>query len=279
MDYIVPGFLRGTVGALVSPGGVGKSMWALQVGLMIAGLGDLLAIGQCKPGRVIYLSSEDDSEPIHHRIDALKGIVPMEAWDSIDDMFSIFPLVGRDCSVVERNFTNMIKQRCKDCRLIIVDTLRRFHDREENSSSEMAQVIKELEKITRATGAAVLFLHHVGKSAALAGTGDEQQATRGSSVLTDNVRWQGYIVSMSKTETKKFKIPEEVRQYFCRFGVSKQNYAPPFRDVWYRRGPWGILIPIQEEDMPKVAEKLYTPSARKVSGSLQRRKGGQHGTL
>ena len=30
LDFVLPGFVRGTVGGLVSPGGLGKSYWALM---------------------------------------------------------------------------------------------------------------------------------------------------------------------------------------------------------------------------------------------------------
>jgi hypothetical protein len=36
LDFILPGFLAGTVGGLVSPGGVGKSTFALLVAIAIA---------------------------------------------------------------------------------------------------------------------------------------------------------------------------------------------------------------------------------------------------
>ena len=37
IDYVLPNMVAGTVGAIVSPGGVGKSMLALQLAAQIAG--------------------------------------------------------------------------------------------------------------------------------------------------------------------------------------------------------------------------------------------------
>ncbi len=37
LDYVLPNMVAGTVGALVSPGGAGKSMLALQLAAQIAG--------------------------------------------------------------------------------------------------------------------------------------------------------------------------------------------------------------------------------------------------
>lgn len=36
LDFIWPGFLAGTVGALVAPGATGKSFWALEAAMSVA---------------------------------------------------------------------------------------------------------------------------------------------------------------------------------------------------------------------------------------------------
>jgi predicted ATP-dependent serine protease len=36
LDFVLPGFVAGTVGGLVSPGGIGKSTFALQICISIA---------------------------------------------------------------------------------------------------------------------------------------------------------------------------------------------------------------------------------------------------
>ncbi|WP_438501559.1 AAA family ATPase [Nitrosococcus oceani] len=63
--------VAGTVGALASPGGAGKSMLALQLAMQIAGGPDLLEVGEFPVGPVIYLPAEDPPAAIHHRLHAL----------------------------------------------------------------------------------------------------------------------------------------------------------------------------------------------------------------
>src|SRR5574344_1934024 len=58
-DYVLPNMVAGTVGALVSPGGAGKSMLVLQLAAQIAGGPDLLDVGELPTGPVIYLPAED----------------------------------------------------------------------------------------------------------------------------------------------------------------------------------------------------------------------------
>src|SRR5574337_1718566 len=81
-----------------------------------------------------------------------------------------------------------LKRAAEGRRLMILDTLRRFHIEEENASGPMAQVVGHMEAIAADTGCSIVFLHHASKSAAMMGSGDQQQASRGSSVLVDNIR-------------------------------------------------------------------------------------------
>jgi len=57
-DFIWPGFMAGTVGALVAPGATGKSFWALEAAMSIAcsvAGGDLMGLHPERSGRVRYL--------------------------------------------------------------------------------------------------------------------------------------------------------------------------------------------------------------------------------
>lgn len=60
LDYVLPNMVAGTVGALVSPGGAGKSMLALQLAAQIAGGPDLLEVGELPTGPVIYLPEVEE---------------------------------------------------------------------------------------------------------------------------------------------------------------------------------------------------------------------------
>ncbi|WP_256380367.1 AAA family ATPase [Oceanimonas sp. GK1] len=46
IDYVLPNMIAGTVGALIAPGGAGKSILALQLATQIAGGPDLLGLGK-----------------------------------------------------------------------------------------------------------------------------------------------------------------------------------------------------------------------------------------
>jgi hypothetical protein len=141
---------------------------------------------------------------------------------------------------------------CTDTRLVVIDTLSRVHDLDENSNSDMARLVATLEHIADSTEASILFLHHVNKGSARDGQVDQQQAVRGASALVDNSRWCGYVSKMTEEEAKRLSdrmdrqpIGKERRGYFIRFGISKQNYHVTPRDQWYERREEGVLLPVE----------------------------------
>lgn len=257
LDYVLPNMVAGTVGALVSPGGAGKSMLALQLAAQIAGGPDLLDLGELPTGRVVYLPAEDPPPSIHQRLHALGAHLNAEQRQAVADGLLIEPLIGRCPNIMSLDWFTGLKRAAEGCRLMLLDTLRRFHIEEENASGPMSQVIGRMEAIAADTGCSIVFLHHASKGAATTGAGDQQQASRGSSVLVDNIRWQSYLSDMTQAEAEKYGVEARQRQYFVRYGVSKANYGVPFEERWFRRHDGGIL-------KPAVLEHHKRPSFKKL---------------
>ena len=259
LDYVLPGMLHGTVGALISPGGAGKSLTALQLGIQISSGFDMLGLGKpLKTGPVVYLAAEAPQSALHVRLHELGKSLNPALREAVVKYMTIYPLVGGDerINLLDPPTEHGLLDVAQGCRLLILDTLRRFHVAGENDSGDMAKVVASMEYIAAKTGASVLFLHHSSKSSALGGTVDEQQSSRGSSVLVDNVRWQGFLSTMSKSEAKEMGVEQEKRRFYVRFGVSKQNYGAPFEDVWLERLEGGILRAAK-------FEKMETPKSGK----------------
>lgn len=252
IDYVLPNMVAGTVGALVSPGGAGKSMLILQLAAQIAGGPDLLEIGEMPTGGVVYLPAEDPSVAIHHRLHALGTYLTAEQRQAVAKSLLIEPLIGKCPNIMAWDWFDGLKRSAEGRRLMILDTLRRFHIEEENASGPMAQVIGRMEAIAAETGCSIVFLHHASKSAAMVGAGDQQQASRGSSVLVDNIRWQSYLAGMTQGEAEILGVDDCQRGYFVRFGVSKANYGSPFPERWFRRQDGGVLKPAVLERQCKV---------------------------
>ncbi len=250
LEFILPGMLSGTVGAIVSPGGTGKSWLALQLAAQIAGGPDTLKVGGLPLGSVTMLAAEDPTIAILHRIHELSTRANLLERGEISDKLHIYPLAGTYPDLNNENWFQLIRDKAKESRLLIMDTLRRFHISDENDSAAMALVLGKMEQIATETSCSIVFLHHTNKSASLSGNGDSQHASRGSSVLTDNIRWQANLVTMSTNEADSHGVSHEKRRLFVKFSIAKQNYGKPLDDLWFRRTSGGLLEPMQPASTP-----------------------------
>jgi len=252
LDFIWPGFLAGSVGALVAPGATGKSFWALEAAMAVACAvpgGDILGLAPASSGRVVYLAAEDPEPALICRVHALGAHLGQAAREAIAERLTLRPIMGKRLNIMDEKHLAHVVDDCAGARLLVLDTLSRIHTLDENDNGQMAQLVSQLEYIAAQTGAAVLFLHHVSKASARE-RGDEQQAARGASALVDNARWAGYLTQMSDTEGKFWsdrldRSPiADRRGLFVKWGVSKQNYGHGLLPTWFRRDTGGVLVPV-----------------------------------
>lgn len=246
LDAVLPGLIAGTVGSIVAPGGAGKSMLALELGIGVACGHDLTGLlrGADAPlstGPVLYLAAEDPPLPLRHRLYALAQHLPAAARRSLIDGLRVASLHGARPDILADRWRQGIVEMARGARLVVIDTLRRFHPHDENDSGAMAELIGTLEHVASATGSAVIFIHHAAKAAALAGQGDQQQASRGSSVLVDHVRWQLYLAAMAAKEAARLSVAPSARHTYVRVGVAKQNYGRAQAERWLLRVGGGVL--------------------------------------
>lgn len=266
LDFIWPGFLAGTVGALVAPGATGKSFWALEAAMSIAcsvAGGDLVGLTPTHTGRVVYLAGEDPPSALVRRIHAIGQHLGHAARQAIAENLALEPIMGKRLNVMDEAHLRRVIEYSAGARLIVLDTLSRIHALDENSNGNMAHLVAVLEQIAATTGASVLYLHHVSKGSAREGQTDQQQAARGASALIDNARWCGYVARMTEDEAKRlsdrahdrYPIGNDRRGYFVRFGVSKQNYGATPIDRWYMRHAGGVLVPVDLYEANRNEEK------------------------
>lgn len=256
LDFVLPGFKRATVGGLISPGGVGKSYWTLSVAVSIAaGKVDLTGL---KPatGKVVVLSAEDSEDILTQRLQAMKTYLPSKL--SLKD-FDFRSCVGMNIDLMKEEWFAQVLEVAKDARLLVLDTLSRFHSLDENAAPDMKALLAQLERLAQESGAAVLYLHHTSKSSVMSGQGATQQAARGSSVLVDNARWASFLSVMTESEARQFGVPAGERANYVRWNISKQNYGAPMADQWYQRGVGGVLIPYTLTQ--KKSQEVVVPAA------------------
>lgn len=254
-DFILPGFLAGTVGALVAPGSTGKSIFALQLACAIASdqpQANTTGLNITAHGQVLYINLEDPPGEIQRRLYALGCQLDVLTRQGIADGLHMSARQGVPTDIMQDKFLTGLLKAAADKRLVIIDTLSRAHGLDENSNGDMSRLVARLETVVRQTGAAVLYLHHTSKAAALGGQGGMQQAARGASALIDNARWCGNLMKMTEDESEKLAeringsaIGEERRGYFVRYEIGKQNYGKVEAGQWYQRGEGGILKAIK----------------------------------
>ncbi|WP_321906946.1 helicase RepA family protein [Paraburkholderia tropica] len=251
LDYVLPGLLAATVGALVGPGASGKTMLLIQTACDIAAGapigGGILTTGFLNGvgAPVVLVFAEESRAVIHHRLQAaIQGMQSMREFKSasacsalaerLSKNLRIYPMGGatRDArwSVGRsQGDAKVMVEACEGARLVVVDPLRRFHAGEENDAAHMSAVVEAFEGIATETGAAVILSHHTNRNSALAGAGELASAARGSSALTDGVRWQANLSAISDQMASRLGILESERASFVRLDIAKANYMsmPP----------------------------------------------------
>lgn len=246
-DFVLPGFVAGTVGCLAAAGSTGKSFAAIEAAMGIASAGAdlaLLNLGIKKHGKVVIFNAEDPDTVLQQRLYSIGQHFNTDTCKEVAKNLSIKSLMGRGGDINDPVWFDEILRASTGCRLVIFDTFSRWHKLSENDNGEMAQVVGQYEQIARETGAAVLFLHHTSKGMSVSGRQDEQQATRGAASITDNARWQGFMQTMSDKEALKFGIADADRKQYVRFGGNKENYGSSGGDRWLERVAGGVLKPI-----------------------------------
>lgn len=256
IDFVLPGLPVQCLGALVAPGGIGKSSLMTQICVEMAlGLPLLGGVHPAKsPAKAVLLLAEEDARLCYSRLHSLRSLIETER-DKIDldrlamleANLAIFPLAGNDVSVLTSRsgsrVADQIMRLAEGSRLLVVDPLRRFYSGDENDSGTLTTVVQTFERICREARTTVVMTQHTTKSAVLDGRADQQQAARGSSALTDGVRWQANLVPApldSATGPERLPVTRSRNFHLC---IPKANYAPPAAPVELRRVECGLFQP------------------------------------
>ena len=199
------------IAGLVAPGGTGKSMLALQVGVALAGGVSLFGrFFAPRPGTVVYLSGEDDVHEMHRRLDRIVSAETPTTQQRVKqnlyllDRSEEFDLFTKKENVGEAEITQVVQELASalleqvdtSVDLLIVDPAARFRGGEENSASDVNRFIQALYQLRERLGCTVLVLHHVNKGAKV--NGASQNNARGSSAFADGVR---FMLELNPTDT------------------------------------------------------------------------------
>jgi len=214
------GFLpKSIVAMLVGAGGVGKTHLLAQLAISIATGGEWLGsfsttqhCGEEKKGSVFLGLGENQEDDIHRilfkaskNLRKNQGILFDNTLEAASKRICAYSFCGQQAAFLENNkpshYFRHLKMRLEDkapkegWSLIILDPISRFLGADaEIDNASATQFIALLEELTidLPGNPTVLFAHHMSK-AAIKSTQEnktDQTAARGSSALTDGVRWQ-----------------------------------------------------------------------------------------
>jgi RecA-family ATPase len=260
--FVLPGLMLGAVGALVGPGASSKTMLSLQIAvsraLGIPVAGGLFAAPP-EPGETVVITAEECYETLairmHAIVDALleAGEAPplfretprAEIIEQIHARCHVYTTEGPQALQLVRDGcmtanVDDLRQAVQGKSLVILDSLCRTHNGNENDATTMTQVASVAQSLAEAERVAVLFIHHASRASVFQGYGDSQHASRGSSAFVDAVRWVGNLMPMSTAEAKEHAV-EPFRKSFVRFDISKANHMAPIEPMWLRRKVGGVL--------------------------------------
>jgi RecA-family ATPase len=274
LDYVLPGLLASSTGLIVGPGGVGKTMLELQIALGIAsgesicgGLFESAPSGvalEPEAAKVVLVVAEESLGVIWQRLHAIVSTLVsdarmgcnhcnpdamLELWHANLHIHALagmgpVPLMGKG---FERTAHFHDLQRvCEGARLVILDPLRQFHQCEENDSAAMTCLAQHMQSIATSAVSAVLGAHHTNRASGALGFGDTAGASRGSSALTDAVRWQLNLSAPTKDGAKYHGIAEQERKNHLLVDLPKANYVAPQKTRVLQRLDHGVLVCVDE---------------------------------
>ena len=292
LDFVIPTVVRGTVTALVGPGGVGKSGFALQTAISVAIgrdaynlWGDPDAPVAIKKGKVLYISAEDGKQVVTNRVKvACKRLTRTQRRNAIENLQWFFPegfgIVKRsNGKLVESDWITdlhkFLRKMPEKPRLIIIDTLNRsLGDANENSATGIGKLEGALKGVAETWNAAVQIVHHTAKNVCGVEAGLKADAARGSGATAANVRSMINIV------------PDDKNPDVICFEASKVNYGPKPPMRYAKRDADGVLTgssvhpdsiaPEQSSSQPQLRpmdEKR--PAKGSVSGTIGSRLGNE----
>lgn len=197
-----------------------KTWLALEICLCVANGTPLFDIFPTNQGGVLFCDEESGDRMLQDRFKKLGAKIAENPWD--EKQIYYLSRIGRQ---VDDDYIKELLEECKkhDIKLIIFDSLVRFHSARENDSVEMAKILN-LFKSLNDNGIATLILHHNRKSGLNGGSGGEM--VRGSSDilascdvhLSVNRRNRRIVVSQTKN-----RYIEEIKPFAVELKVLNDN--------------------------------------------------------
>ncbi|MHB1140667.1 MAG: AAA family ATPase [Sulfuricaulis sp.] len=260
---IKPLIPRGVVAELSGAHGISKSTLALDMCLSIAA-GYQWAGLRTRQGRVVFASREDSHGDILRRVQAwLENLGQEERARCEQAIIENLTILGRDetaglkltsksksAASVQQGAIDLITSQCPGVEFIVLETASRLSGGDE-MNEDLAVLADALERIAAETGAAVMLIRHVSKSAARDKTTDSY-AGRGGSALSDAAR---SVLILTPLDTKDIAELGLTEKDVVMLMHAKASYSAKAKPLYFVRRDGPILEPIQVKHRAEAHEE------------------------
>ena len=233
--------VRQYVSVLGSPGGTGKTAFAIAVALSIITGRAILDPNPTapspehfihKPGSKVWINNLED--PLEEMVRRIKGAFMRHQIKHADVDGKLFVNSGRDqpliitqrignalvaTPVVEALVAEIIAKKID---VLIIDPFVQSHTAEENRNDEMNLVMSLWGLVAARGNCAVWLIHHFRKG----GQGGDSEAFRGAAAVQGAARIMSTLSVMSGEEADKLGVPVEEKWQYIRKDSAKANLAP-----------------------------------------------------
>ncbi len=215
---------------LYGDGGLGKSLAGLQLAAVrsIAGEAKDWFGFLPEPGRTLVLSTEDDGDEMHRRLDDIRIHYGVR-WTDLKDI-RLVDLVGDDCILGElmngRVVAAPMYQALDDYMtefapgLVTLDVLAEMFSGDENKRPQVSQFVGLLKRLCRKHKCAIILLAHPSRAGLSTGSGD-----------SGSTGWNGAARSRLYLSRATASDGAEPDPNLRKFEVKKSNYGPPSLSV------------------------------------------------
>jgi RecA-family ATPase len=254
---------RGIV--LAAPGGSGKTM--LQYCLAAGGvLGSLPWDWEiAATGSAALFLTEDTPQDVHRVVHRLGADLDDLKRTRLLDHLRVFPLAGKALRLLELNGNTLAESAAygwlmervsllpKPVVYIGIDPALGVTEGDEMNPAHQRRLGELADRIAIDTGACVVLTAHAAKSIHQAEELGSHSA-RGSGALTDAVRGEFTLRTMTAEEARRFGIDDRAeRQRYVQLAATKGNHLPPeaYVPTWLRRGDGGMLAGVTLEQVER----------------------------
>jgi len=246
-----------------------------------------------RTGAALLLLAEDDAGNVHRTISNHVRHSDLSSAEQrlIAERLHVFPMAGRSCRLLSAGSNGTLHEtaearglfalakRIPDLRFIALDPALALTEGDEMSPAHQRRLGEFVDRLALETDACVVLASHAAKGVT---TLDEvgSHTSRGSGAITDAVRGELVLRTMTASEAKSFGISDLAeRKAHVQLVLTKSNAAPPraFVPIWLRRGEGGLLsladlgeeiarspVGVREQRALEVLKKLASVGAPKL---------------